>query len=327
MLKVGFVGAGNRARLAHYPNVSRLEDVSIEGVAELDESLARGVMEQYEIPRYYTSHTELIETDIDAVYVNTNATIDGVRPLMAPIAVDALNAGKHVFIEKPPGANLADTQRILDAAVANDVYCTVGYQRRFSAVTKEAMRLVNSRGGPTLGVALFHKILPDGMVGSYLPSTLWTDVCHVLDTLRYSMQSEAVEVTAYQDSHHLDWTNSYNALMRFANNGVAVLAANYSSGGRAMRMELHGPGIGCYYRPDGSRPEPLEILDEGKELEVRNGAELAGVSVDDQPAYEGVLEMHRHFAECIRDGKTPINDIRDVINTSRLLDQIEGNSG
>ena len=36
--------------------------------------------------------------------------------------------------------------------------------------------------------------------------------------------------------------------------------------------------------------------------------------------------MHQHFAECVRTGKTPISDIRDVIHTAPLVAQLEGDS-
>ena len=92
-----------------------------------------------------------------------------------------------------------------------------------------------------------------------------------------------------------------------------------------MKMELHGEGIGCHYRPDGSRPEILEVLEAGDiSPRILSGAELAQTEIDDVLGYQGIRAMHRHFLDCGQTGKTPISDIRDVINTSRLLDQIEG---
>src|SRR5437588_5371782 len=135
MLKVAFIGAGSRARSAHYPSVSRLPDVSIEAVAELDAALMTRVAEQYRIPRQFSDYRKMLaEVELDAVYV-----IMGPGPV-APIVIDCLNAGKHVFMEKPPGANTAQAEAMLAAAERNGVKTMVGVQRRFAAVTREAMR-------------------------------------------------------------------------------------------------------------------------------------------------------------------------------------------
>lgn len=316
MLKAGFIGAGRRAQSAHYPSVSRLDDLEIEAVAELDESRAKTVMEGYHIPRYFTDHKKMLGSlDLDVVYVIMGA------PQMTEVALDCMEAGKHVFIEKPAGASLEDSQRLHDSAVANGVYCMVGYQRRYAAVVQDAMRRVSAHGGPTLAIGEFHKFMPGGPVWGL--STLWTDVCHVVDLLRYMVGSEAVEVTSYRDSHQWRWVHCYNALIRFANNAVGIITANRSSGARYIRMELHGMGIGCYI----GLPSPLEVYEDGAGPQVLTGSEIAGTDPADVHSYEGALAMHRHFAECISEGKTPISDIRDVIHTSRLIDQIEGVHG
>ena len=42
---------------------------------------------------------------------------------------------------------------------------------------------------------------------------------------------------------------------------------------------------------------------------------------------DGTVAMHRHFAECARKGVAPSSDIRDVIKTSHLVDQLAGKGG
>lgn len=311
MLKVGFIGAGSRAQKAHYPNVSRLEGVHIAAVAELDETRMQTVAEKYRIPRTFNDYKRMLdEVKLDVVYVIMGETFV-TRP-----AVDCMNAGKHVFIEKPAGANSDETQQLLEAAMANNVFCMVGYQRRYADVTRKAMQLVNARGPATLAVGEFHKLLRHPGA----TSTLWNDICHVVDLVRFMVGSEVVEVHAYQDYHQSDWKNCYNGLIRFANNAVGIITGNRSSGGRYLRAELHGYGVGCYMR----LPEQIEIYEDGKGPRVLSGAEVEGKDPQDVASYEGVLTMHRHFIECIQSGATPCSDIRDVIHTSRLVDMLEG---
>ena len=315
MLKVAFIGAGGRGRSAHYPSVNRLKDVSIEAVAELDESLMRTVVEEYNIPRSFKDYREMLETvDPDIVYCIMN------ERFVTPIAIDCMNAGKHIAIEKPPGQNAAETQQLLDAAVANDVYCMVTYQRRYAAITREAMRLVAERGPATLAMGEFHK--PGDPDGDDMGS-MWSDICHVTDLVRYMMGSQVVEVSAYQDAQENGAKNVFNGLIRFDNNAVGIVSGNRCSGGRVLRSELHGRGIGCYMM---HMPKQIEICEAGEDRRIVPGWELTGTDPDDEPAYEGVLAMHQHFADCVRSGETPCSDIRDVIQSSHLVEQIMGNT-
>ena len=316
MLKAAFVGAGRRAQSAHYTSLNRLEDVSIESVAELDESRIATVVDGYNIPSSFTDYHEMLESvDPDVVYVVMG------EEYMARIAIDCMNAGKHVFIEKPAGASPEETQQMLDAATANDVYCMVGYQRRHAAITRHAMRLVSKRGPATLAIGAFHKHL----LGTPEPprSTMWNDICHAVDLVRYMAGGEAVEVNAFQDTHGSEWPTDFNSLIRFDNDAVGIVTGNRSSGGRTLRAELHGIGVGCYLRI----PDQIEIYQDGDGPQMLTGAEINGTKADDPRSYEGTLAMHQHFAECIRDGKTPTSDIRDVIHTSRLVARLEGNGG
>lgn len=316
MLKVAFIGAGGRGQGAHYPSVNRLEGVSIEAVAELDESRMKTVVEKYNIPRSFKDYKEMLETvELDAVY-----TIMHER-WVTPIAIDCMNAGKHIVIEKPPGMNSDETQQMLDAAVANNVYCMVGYQRRYAAITKEAMRLVKERGQPTLAMGEFHK---PGNPDQDDMASLWNDVCHVTDLVRYMIGSEVVEVTAYQDAQENGAKNVFNGLIRFANHAIGIVSGNRCSGGRVLRSELHGRSVGCYMM---HMPKQIEICEDGKGSRIIQGYELTGTDPNDEPTYEGILAMHQHFVDCIRNGQIPCSDIRDVIHTSHLVDKLMGIDG
>ena len=54
------------------------------------------------------------------------------------------------------------------------------------------------------------------------------------------------------------------------------------------------------------------------------GWEVDGVDARDSASYEGVLTMHRHFVDCVRNRQVPLTDLRDVIHSIRFVDQIEG---
>lgn len=312
MLKAGFIGAGGRAQSAHYPSVRRLADrVQLAAVCELDEQRLAQVAEKYGFTRTYRDHRALLdEIDPDLVYCVMNE-----QWLLRP-ALDCIEAGKHLFIEKPPGANSDETRAILAAAECRGVWVMVGLQRRYAAVTRQAMRLVAAKGPVSLATTTFNKQLPQR--GDEFTTTLWNDLIHIVDLLRYMAGGEPVEVTAYQDQFGGAGFDHYTALVRFDNRATGVMLGNRASGGRVLRSELHGVGIGCYMKIPGA----IEIH-EDNQVRTLGGWEIDGVPPDDVPCYEGVLTMHEHFVDCVIENRPPITDIRDVIHSVELVDQIE----
>jgi predicted dehydrogenase len=312
MLRAGFIGAGGRSRSAHYPSVRRLADqVEMAAVCELDEQRLQQVVDEYGFQRTYTDHRAMLdEVDPDIVYCVMNE-----KWLLQP-ALDCIGAGKHLFIEKPPGANSDETRQILEAAEKQGVWVMVGLQRRYTAVTREAMRLVAAKGPVSLATTTFNKQLPQS--ADEFTSTLWNDLVHVVDLLRYMAGGETQEVTAYQDRFGGEGLDHYTALVRFDNDATGVMFGNRASGGRVLRSELHGVGIGCYMQIPGQ----IDIH-EDNQVRTLGGWEIDGADEADVPRYEGVLHMHEHFLECVRRDEQPLTDLRDVIHSIDLVDQIE----
>ena len=313
MLKAAFIGAGNRSQKAHYPNVHRLEqDVEMSAVCELDEERLDQVAKKYEFPQTFTDHKKMLDdVDLDVIYCVMN------EKWILQTAIDCMNAGKHIFIEKPPGANLQETEQLLEAAVSNDVYAMVGFQRRYTAITREAMRVVSEKGPVSSVVTTFNKQMLGGD-GNEFTSTLWNDVCHIVDLTRYMAGGEPTEVTVYQDKFGSDSYNNYTALVRFENNVTGTIFGNRASGGRVIRSELHGVGIGCYMKI----PDEIEIHENNK-VRTLGGWEIDGGTKEDVDSYEDALTMHRHFVDCINNNQVPNSDLRDVIHSIRLVDQLE----
>lgn len=102
---------------------------------------------------------------------------------------------------------------------------------------------------------------------------------------------------------------------------TSSVPSNHASGGRDLRSELHGIGVGCYMRI----PDQIEVLQDNRKPVVVSGVELSNEDSTDVIASDGTVAIHRHFAESIRNGVTPSSDIRDVIKTSHLVDQLAGN--
>jgi hypothetical protein len=125
-LRVGVVGGGLIAQAMHIPNLFQLDELfELAALAEPAEAVRERLAARYRIPAAYTEHRRLLEEELDAVVVcSPSATHVGV-------VLDALEAGLHVFVEKPLCITIADADAICNARDAAGKTVQVGYMKRF----------------------------------------------------------------------------------------------------------------------------------------------------------------------------------------------------
>ncbi len=111
-VKIGIIGAGGMAQ--HHINGFRQANADIVAIADLNEAAAKNTADKHGIPQVFDDVTDMLEKipDIDAVSIIVP------NKFHAPLAIQALNAGKHVFCEKPPALNAAQMQEMVDAESA-----------------------------------------------------------------------------------------------------------------------------------------------------------------------------------------------------------------
>ena len=100
--------------------------------------------------------------------------------------------------------------------------------------------------------------------------------------------------------------------------GRAGVRISPLSGGRVLRATLHGLGVSCSI----TIPDEMTVLEDDQAPRTITAAELVSADAGDDLVYDGVLDMHRDFIDCIRTGERPCTDIRDTIHTARLVDRM-----
>jgi predicted dehydrogenase len=115
-LKVAIVGCGAVTEHRHIPGFNRIKSKAvIRAVCDKNIELARKVAGKFGIPGVYTSQTEMLKAEkIDVVDVCTPPHIH------APIAIEALEHGCHVLMEKPMALTVADCDSMIAAAAKNN---------------------------------------------------------------------------------------------------------------------------------------------------------------------------------------------------------------
>ena len=132
-VRVAVVGTG--IGVTHIEVLRQVPGAEVVAVCSAQPERARSVAERFGIPRATADYRELLGPDVDALVLATPPA------LHAPIGLDALAAGKHLFCEKPLAATLAGARALRDAARAAGVVHMVNYQLRFAPAFARAHEL------------------------------------------------------------------------------------------------------------------------------------------------------------------------------------------
>jgi predicted dehydrogenase len=158
VLRVGVIGAGRVAQIAHLATLSRVEGARVVALADLRPELAALVAARWNVARAYREHRELLaDPDVDAVVVVTQ------RSQTAGVVADALRAGKHVLSEKPMALSTADARSLVELARERGLVYAVGYMKRYDrgiGVARE--RIARWRIDGSAGAMLLVRATMDG---------------------------------------------------------------------------------------------------------------------------------------------------------------------
>lgn len=109
-IRVGIIGAGGMA--SHHIAGMRSAGAEVVAIADVNRAAAERAAQRHEIAEVFESADAMLRSrrDLDAVSIITP------NKYHAPLAIRALEAGKHVFCEKPPALNASETRKMRDAA-------------------------------------------------------------------------------------------------------------------------------------------------------------------------------------------------------------------
>jgi predicted dehydrogenase len=247
--------------------------------------------------RAYTSAKELFaDKNVDAVYIATP------NKFHVPLAIDALNAGKHVILEKPFAMNATEAEEAIATAKTAGKVLTVGMNQRFSADSQKIKHLVETgvlgdvyhakaywmrrTGIPKLGTWFGNREMSGG-------GCLYDIGVHMLDLCLYTINNfEPVSVVGATYSKFgprglgeggwgmsdraeiaFDVDDFASAFIRFANGATVTLDASWACHrpeSNKDNVEFYGTEAGATIRPArlfraGKTPEAnYEVVDEVK---------------------------------------------------------------
>jgi predicted dehydrogenase len=124
-VRVGIIGTGAISQVVHVPIFAEREDVELVALADADLHKAEALSRRFKIPNVSDAETLIARDDLDAIVVCTP------NHLHEEMAIAALDAGKHVFVERPLATTSAGAARVLKAADRAGRVLVPGMPHRF----------------------------------------------------------------------------------------------------------------------------------------------------------------------------------------------------
>ena len=306
--RIGIVGMGWWACDVHIPNFLQVPEAEIAALcSRKPENIERGreALKGGADPLPFASYDKLLASDaVDAVVLCTPNYTHG------PMALQALQAGKHVLVEKPMATVPAQCGPIVAEAQRRGLVCQVGVELRYCDVATTMRRLIDE--GAIGEPAMVHtKVWREwGAPGAWRGSVEESGgqfhelAIHYIDLLGYLAGRPPVSVNASGGSRvgvrDVDYAS---ATICYEGGAVATFAMCLFAAGGGSDITVEA--IGLKGRLVGElMGGKVELWPKGGEAEdrspSRSDAEILG--------FPGSLESAGAFVECVRTGKRPSAD-------------------
>jgi len=297
-LKVALVGAGNLARWAHLPSLSRIPNVSLQAVYSTSGARGNTYARRFGASYFSSDYQQILEDfDVDVVMVLSRNQHHFSQ------AFEALMAGKHVFVEKPMALTEPECRELYNAVVISGNQLTVGFNRRFAPFYKELKQSIAGRSGPAV---INCRVSSPGISGNYwmadpsIGGAILGEAVHFVDLMYWLLESEPVNVSAYcLPTGKTDpiGENNLVANFRFADESIGTL--NYSTiGSRKVpgeRVEVFAKGI-------------TSVVQDFKRFESASTSRRTRSTLW---AHKGYEEQLRSFFQHIARSESPDVTVRD----------------
>jgi predicted dehydrogenase len=335
ILKIAVIGVGSISE-AHLNAYKRNPDAEIYAVCDLNEERAKQKAAAYGAHQIYTDYRDVLaDPAIDAVSICTwNKT-------HAEISIAALDAGKHVLVEKPLAKTVEEALRIQEAVKRNDKVLQVGFVRRYDTNVKmlrafsdngdfgdiyyakasAIRRLGNpggwfadkdrSGGGPLIDIGVHMIDLCWYMMGKPKVKSVSGNTYH-----RLGNRSNVRNLSFYKAADYDPGLNTVedlaNALIRFENGASLMVDVSFSLHIKADEMSIKLFGEKGGYEIDPA----LTIVTEKYDTILNVTPQVDHQGFDFGSAFQNEID---HFIGCVQGERELISPVEDGVEMMKML--------
>ena len=324
--KIGVAVVGLKVGQHHLNGYETLPDCRVVALVDKNEEVLAERAEGRDVPHLLTDYRKALALkDIDVVSICTP------NRFHAPMAVDALNAGKHVLVEKPMAATVQQAKRMVETARRKRRKLMVGYCLRQQPAHQYVQQLAQSGEFGDIYLGKARAIRRFGLPRSHF---FWQKklsgggavvdlAVHCFDLVWWIMgRPKPVTVNGITRANFLEYVpkdfkpdveDHGLGFVRFDNGAVMVLEASWAM---HMSRDLE-PYAQVYGSKGGASLQPHGVYQHinGAPAEIKPGC--PEISWTDSIAAEVA-----HFVECVRKGRTPMCPGEDGLIAVRVLNAL-----
>ncbi len=317
MLKIGLLGAGHLGKI-HLKCILATSVYELVGFYDPNDKNAETAITKHQVKRF-----ERLEDLIAAVDV-----VDIVTPTVThyDLAKQCIQAGKHVFVEKPLTHTLAEAEDLMRLAQEKGIKVQVGHVERFNPA------LLSVEGTPFNPMFIeAHRLALFNPRGTDV-SVVLDLMIHDLDVLLSLVPSEVKQISASGVAVVSDTPDISNARIEFENGCVANLTASRISMKQMRKMRLfqrdayisldflekNAQVVRLYDQGAADVPDIEELM----ELNTQNGTKLIHIHMPEAEPVNAIKMELESLAESINQNTKPKVSIEDGYKALKLAYQI-----
>lgn len=292
-LRFGVTGVGHRG-MTLARTLAGMDDATIVGVADLDAGRLAAAAAEFGVDRTFALVSEMVDSmDLDAVLV---LTPDAAHH---PQTIRCLEAGVHVFVEKPPAYTVAETREMSAAADRAGKHLMVGWNRTYAL-----QRVKELFGDEPPAVVMADFVRPDpaflGLLRNHLVDPLYY-LCGLPDQIAAAgnMADEAREGNTV-------------ASIGFKGGSLGQVTLSLGAGGRSERLTAFGNGYSVF----------IDSTSTGA-----GRVERGGKVVETLEPLDSIALQIRHFIDCVREDREPLTSGRRAVEIMEFIQGIMDAAG
>ena len=318
MINIGVIGYGywgpNIVR-----NFSALEGATVQSICDSNSSSLDRARRAYPQIRTTKDCSEVLNaTDIDAVAVITPVSTH------YDLAKRALLNGKHVFVEKPFTATIAQAEELIEIAERKRLTIMVDHTFIFTGAVRKIKKLIEEK---TLGNLYYYDSIRInlGLFQSDV-NVIWDLAPHDFSVMDYLVDEKPSAVAACGKAHVNGMEDTAYITVHFNNNMIAHFNVNWLSPVK-IRTTLIGGEKRMLVWNDLVADEKIRIYDKGVDFTSRESSYNLRVSYRSGDMYaprvdpiEALRSEAEYFLSCVTSGARPDNDGQAGLRVVKLLD-------
>lgn len=320
MYKVGVIGAGYWG-----PNLIRnfiqLNRSTVKQVADLDEKRLNHMKALYPMISTTTDYRDLLnDSDIEIIAVATPVHTH------FKFASEALQAGKHVFVEKPIAASTKEAEKLVALSKEHNRKLMVGHTFIYTAAVRKMKEIIDSG---ELG-EIYYINAQRLNLGLFQPdiNVIWDLAPHDISVILYLLGQEPKAVHATGKAHINPLIEDVAVLtMEFADNLIAFVQTSWLDPDKIRKMTIVGSKKMMLF-DDVHPTEKIKIYDKGVEkphhydtfAEFHYSYKYGDIIIPKIDGNEPLRTELAHFIDCIENDEIPMSDGSKGVQVVKILE-------